>query len=37
MIVDAAALGRGINIGERLSLTFSNGRPVIDNERGLGR
>jgi hypothetical protein len=37
VIVEAAALGGPIHIGQRLSLIFSGGRPMISNDRGLGR
>jgi hypothetical protein len=37
IVVETAALGRDVQVGERVSLLFSNGRPTIDNERGRGR
>ena len=37
IVVETAALGREVQVGERLSLLFSNGRPTIDNDRGRGR
>ena len=37
VIIEAAALGDPIHIGQRLSLIFSGGRPMINNDRGLGR
>jgi hypothetical protein len=33
IVVEAAALGRDVQIGETLSLLFSQGRPSIDNDR----
>jgi hypothetical protein len=37
IVVDRKALGREVQIGERLSLFFSNGRPAIDQDHGRGR
>lgn len=37
IIVDAASLGREVQIGERLSLQFCQGRACIDSDRGQGR
>ena len=37
IVVEVAALGREVQIGERLSLIFSNGRMSLDTDRGRGR
>jgi hypothetical protein len=37
VIVEAGSLGRVVQVGERLSLWFSEGRTSIDNERNRGR
>jgi hypothetical protein len=36
-VLPSTALGREVQIGERLSLRFNKGRVSIDNERGLRR
>ncbi len=37
IVVEAAALGRDIQIGERISLSFSNGRVGLETSTGLAR
>jgi hypothetical protein len=37
IVIEAGALGRDVQIGETLSLLFSQGRPSIDNDRGRER
>ena len=36
-VVEASSLGRDVQIGERLSLRFHQGRASIDNGRDRGR
>jgi hypothetical protein len=36
-VVEVMALGRDVQIGERLCLRFHQGRALIDNGRGQGR
>ena len=37
VVVEAMPLGRDVQIGERLSLRFHQGRASIDNSRNRGR
>ena len=37
VVVETTALGRDVQIGERLSLRFHRGRASIDNDRDRGR
>ena len=37
IVIEATALGRVVQIGERLSLLFSQGRPVLNDDRSRGR
>jgi len=37
IVIEAGALGRDVQIGETLSLLFSQGRPSMDNDRGRER
>jgi hypothetical protein len=37
VVVEAAPLGRDVQIGERLSLRFDQGRASIDNVRDRGK
>jgi hypothetical protein len=37
IVVESTALGRDVQVGERLSLQFSQGRASIDNDRDRGR
>ena len=36
IVVEAAALGRDVKIGEHLSLLFRGGRPFFDHDRNRG-
>ena len=37
VVVEAIALGQDVQIGDRLSLNFSNGRPSVNNDRDRAR
>lgn len=37
MVIERASLGRDLQIGERVAVTFREGRPIIDATPGLGR
>jgi hypothetical protein len=37
IVVQSTALGREVQVGERLSLQFSQGRASIENDRDRGR
>jgi N12 class adenine-specific DNA methylase len=37
VVVEATSLGRAVQVGERLSLRFREGRASIDNDRNRGR
>ena len=37
VVVEAIALGQDVQIGDRLSLNFSKGRPSVNNDRDRAR
>lgn len=37
VVIDTASVGRDVKIGERVSLVIANGKPIINNDRGITR